>query len=126
LLGIFPYLAVAVLIGFTLKEQTSSATLITGNCIAFVFVLIRHTIVRMQNKELTKTLKVFNNQLEQTVSQRTRDLINKSNDLVKNQERFKSLYEYHPDPILTIDSNGIVLNINQAGSMLLGKESAVL
>ncbi|HCX51644.1 MAG TPA: GGDEF domain-containing protein, partial [Bacillus sp. (in: Bacteria)] len=66
LLGIFPYLAVAVLIGFTLKEQTSSATLITGNCIAFVFVLIRHTIVRMQNKELTKTLKVFNNQLEQT------------------------------------------------------------
>ncbi|PDY37453.1 GGDEF domain-containing protein [Bacillus thuringiensis] len=126
LLGIFPYLAVAVLIGFTLKEQTSSATLITGNCIAFVFVLIRHTIVRMQNKELTKTLKVFNNQLEQTVSQRTRDLINKSNDLVKNQERFKSLYEYHPDPILTIDSNGIVLNINQAGSMLLGKESTAL
>ncbi|PFK83654.1 GGDEF domain-containing protein, partial [Bacillus thuringiensis] len=36
LLVIFPYLAVAVLIGFTLKEQTSSATLITGNCIAFV------------------------------------------------------------------------------------------
>ncbi|PHC94722.1 GGDEF domain-containing protein, partial [Bacillus toyonensis] len=126
LLGIFPYLAVAVLIGFTLKEQTSSATLITGNCIAFVFVLIRHTIVRMQNKDLTETLKVFNNQLEQTVSQRTRDLINKSNDLVKNQERFKSLYEYHPDPILTIDSNGIVLNINQAGSMLLGKDSAAL
>ncbi|KIQ80061.1 diguanylate cyclase, partial [Bacillus sp. L_1B0_8] len=64
LLVIFPYLAVATLIGFTLKEQTSSATLITGNCIAFVFVLIRHTIVRMQNKDLTETLKVFNNQLE--------------------------------------------------------------
>ncbi|WP_267379836.1 diguanylate cyclase, partial [Bacillus sp. GM_Baccil_2] len=126
LLVIYPYLSVALLIGFTLKEQTSSATLITGNCIAFVFVLIRHTIVRMQNKDLTKTLKLFNNQLEQTVSQRTRDLINKSNDLVKNQERFKSLYEYHPDPILTIDSNGIVLNINQAGSLLLGKESAAL
>lgn len=123
LLVIFPYLAVAVLIGFTLKEQTASATLITGNCIAFVFVLIRHTIVRMQNRDLTEMLKVFNNQLEQKVSQRTEDLINKSNDLVKNQERFKSLYEYHPDPILTINSNGTVLNINQAGSMLLGKNS---
>ncbi len=123
LLVIFPYLAVAVLIGFTLKEQTSSATLITGNCIAFVFVLIRHTIVRMQNRDLTEMLKVFNNQLEQKVSQRTEDLIKKSNDLVKNQERFKSLYEYHPDPILTINSNGTVLNINQAGSMLLGKNS---
>lgn len=121
LLVIFPYLAVAILIAFTLKEQTSSTTLITGNCIAFVFVLIRHTIVRMQNRDLTEILKVFNNQLEQKVSQRTADLINKSNDLVKNQEKFKSLYEYHPDPILTIDSNGRVLNINQAGSMLLGK-----
>lgn len=46
--------------------------------------------------------------------------------MVKNQERFKSLYEYHPDPILTIDPNGIVLNINQAGSMILGKSSAEL
>ncbi|WP_141533568.1 GGDEF domain-containing phosphodiesterase [Bacillus cereus] len=126
ILVIFPYLAVAILIGFTFKEQTSSSTLITGNCIAFVFVLIRHTIVRMQNRDLTETLKVFNTQLEQKVSQRTADLITKSNDLVKNQERFKSLYEYHPDPILTIDSNGIVLNINQVGSMLLGKSSAEL
>ena len=75
LLVIFPYLAVAILIGFTLKEQTASSTLITGNCIAFVFVLIRHTIVRMQNKDLTETLKVFNNQLEKKVSQRTADLI---------------------------------------------------
>lgn len=126
LLVIFPYLAVAILIGFTLKEQTSSPTLITGNCIAFVFVLIRHSIVRMQNKNLTETLKGVNNQLEQKVSQRTVDLISKSNDLVKNQERFKSLYEYHPDPILTIDSNGTVLNINQSGSRLLGKDSAAL
>ncbi|WP_063223181.1 GGDEF domain-containing phosphodiesterase [Bacillus cereus] len=126
LLVIFPYLAVVILIGFTFKEQTSSSTLITGNCIAFVFVLIRHTIVRMQNRDLTETLKVFNTQLEQKVSQRTADLITKSNDLVKNQERFKSLYEYHPDPILTIDPNGIVLNINQAGSMILGKSSAEL
>ncbi len=80
----------------------------------------------MQNRDLTETLKVFNNQLEQKVSQRTADLINKSNDLVKNQEKFKSLYEYHPDPILTIDSNGTVLNINQAGSMLLEKNGAEL
>ncbi|PGD63252.1 PAS domain-containing protein, partial [Bacillus wiedmannii] len=29
-------------------------------------------------------------------------------------------------PILTIDSNGTVLNINQSGSMLLGKDSAAL
>ncbi|EEM92937.1 sensor domain-containing protein [Bacillus thuringiensis] len=122
----FPYLAVTILIGFTFKEQTHSSTLIMGNCITFVFVLIRHTIMQMQNRDLTKKLKVFNSQLEQKISQKTADLIKKSNDLLEKQEKFKSLYEYHPDPILTIDSNGIVLNINQAGSILLGKKSVEL
>ncbi|MBO1582850.1 bifunctional diguanylate cyclase/phosphodiesterase [Bacillus sp. XF8] len=126
LLVIFPYLAVTILIGFTFKEQTASATLITGNCIAFIFVLIRHTIVRMQNKELTKRLKMFNNQLEQKIALRTADLIIKSNDLVQNQQKFKSLYEYHPDPIFTIDLDSIVLNVNQAGSVLLGNPTEEL
>ncbi|MFD5174104.1 PAS domain S-box protein, partial [Bacillus mycoides] len=119
-LVVFPYLAVAILIGFTLKEQTSSSTLITGNCIAFVFVLIRHSIVRMQNDTLTKRLQVFNAQLEEKVTLRTSDLVHKSEALSQKQQKFKSLYEYHPDPIFTIDLNGIFLNVNKAGSILLG------
>lgn len=119
-LVIVPYLAVMILIGFTLKEQTSSAILISGNCIAFIFVLIRHAIVRMQNKNFTNRIKVFNAQLEKKVTLRTLDLVQKSNDLVQNQQKFKSLYEYHPDPIFTIDLNGIVLNVNHAGRVLLG------
>ncbi|MEC2627866.1 GGDEF domain-containing protein, partial [Bacillus cereus] len=77
-LVVFPYLAVAILIGFTLKEQTSSSTLITGNCITFIFVLIRHSIVRMQNNSLTKRLQAFNAQLEEKVTLRTSDLVHKS------------------------------------------------
>ncbi|MEX0379659.1 EAL domain-containing protein, partial [Bacillus sp. S4] len=119
-LVVFPYLAVAILIGFTLKEQTSSSTLITGNCIAFVFVLIRHSIVGMQNATLTKRLQAFNAQLEEKVTLRTSDLVHKSEALSQKQQKFKSLYEYHPDPIFTIDLNGIFLNVNKAGSMLLG------
>ncbi|ACK92438.1 TPA: EAL domain-containing protein [Bacillus cereus] len=119
-LVVFPYLAVAILIGFTLKEQTSSSTLITGNCITFIFVLIRHSIVRMQNNSLTKRLQAFNAQLEEKVTLRTSDLVHKSEALSQKQQKFKSLYEYHPDPIFTIDLNGVFLNVNKAGSILLG------
>lgn len=120
ILVIFPYLAVLILIAFTLKEQTSSAILIWGNCIAFIFVLIRHTIVRMQNENLTNKIKVFNSKLEKKVTSRTLDLVRKSNDLVQNQREFQSLYEYHPDPIFTIDLNGTFLNVNHAGQVILG------
>ena len=38
-------------------------------------------------------------------------------------KRDLSHYIDHPDSYLTINSNGTVLNITQAGSMLLGKNS---
>ncbi len=104
---------------FTLKEQTSSSILITGNCITFVFVLIRHSIGGMQNKSLTERLQLFNAQLEEKVAVRTSDLVQKSEALSQKQQKFESLYEYHPDPIFTIDLNGIFLNANKAGGMLL-------
>ncbi|HDR6308204.1 TPA: GGDEF domain-containing protein [Bacillus cereus] len=122
----FPYLIVAFLIGFTLKEQTASSILITGNCITFVFVLIRHSIGRMQNKSLTERLQLFNAQLEEKVAVRTSDLVQKSEALSQKQQKFESLYEYHPDPIFTIDLNGIFLNANKAGGMLFGVATSEL
>lgn len=74
----------------------------------------------MQNNSLTKRLQAFNAQLEEKVTVRTSDLVHKSDALSQKQQKFKSLYEYHPDPIFTIDLNGIFLNVNKAGSVLLG------
>ncbi|KAA0763140.1 bifunctional diguanylate cyclase/phosphodiesterase [Bacillus sp. SH5-2] len=122
----FPYLTVTFLIGFTLKEQTSSSILITGNCITFIFVLIRHSIGGMHNNTLTNRLQLFNAQLEEKVAMRTSDLVQKSEALSQKQQRFESLYEYHPDPIFTIDLNGIFLNVNKAGGMLLGVATSEL
>ncbi len=69
---------------------------------------------------LTKRLQAFNAQLEEKVTLRTSDLVHKSEALSQKQQKFKSLYEYHPDPIFTIDLNGVFLNVNKAGSILLG------
>ena len=74
----------------------------------------------MQNNSLTKRLQAFNAQLEEKVTLRTSDLVHKSEALSQKQQKFKSLYEYHPDPIFTIDLNGVFLNVNKAGSILLG------
>ncbi len=74
----------------------------------------------MQNDSLTKRLQAFNTQLEEKVTLRTSDLVHQSEALSQKQQKFKSLYEYHPDPIFTIDLNGIFLNVNKAGSILLG------
>ncbi|HDR4571357.1 sensor domain-containing protein [Bacillus cytotoxicus] len=119
LLIIFPYLAITILIGFTLKENTASPTLIIGNCITFIFSLIRHVLARMQNRELTKALQSFNKQLEDTVKQRTSDLMLQTEIANRKQQKFQSLHEYHPDPIFTIDLNGVVSNVNKAGSTML-------
>ncbi len=96
LLIIFPYLAITILIGFTLKENTASPTLIIGNCITFIFSLIRHVLARMQNRELTKALQSFNKQLEDTVKQRTSDLMLQTEIANRKQQKFQSLHEYHP------------------------------
>ncbi|MEM5637463.1 PAS domain S-box protein [Bacillus toyonensis] len=74
----------------------------------------------MQNATLTKRLQAFNAQLEDKVTLRTSDLVHKSEALSEKQQKFESLYEYHPDPIFTIDLNGVFLNVNKAGSVLLG------
>lgn len=74
----------------------------------------------MQNATLTKRLQAFNAQLEDKVTLRTSDLVHKSEALSQKQQKFESLYEYHPDPIFTIDLNGVFLNVNKAGSVLLG------
>ena len=36
---------------------------------------------------------------------------------------FKSLYEHHPDPIFTLDLYGNFLNVNNAGTTLLGYQT---
>lgn len=80
----------------------------------------------MQNNSLTERLQFFNAQLEEKVAVRTSDLVQKSEALSQKQQKFESLYEYHPDPIFTIDLNGIFLNVNKAGGMLLGVATSEL
>ena len=121
-----PYLAVASLILFTLHEENFSPILEKGVFITFFFVLIRHMLVRHQNKKLLQKQQLFNLELEKQIELRTEDLVKQTNELYKSQQMFKSLYEHHPDPIFTLDLHGNFLNVNNAGIILLGYQTDAL
>ncbi|MFJ8416056.1 putative bifunctional diguanylate cyclase/phosphodiesterase [Bacillus paramycoides] len=118
-----PYISVVALIVFILAENVFAPIVVIGLMLTFFFVLIRHTLVRRQNKVLLLAQMQFNSELEKQIELRTEDLVEQKNELYHNQQMFKSLYEHHPDPIFTLDLYGNFLNVNNAGTTLLGYQT---
>ncbi|PEQ39514.1 diguanylate cyclase [Bacillus cereus] len=118
-----PYISVVMLIVFILVENVFAPILVIGLMVTFAFVLIRHMLVRRQNKILLLAQMQFNSELEKQIELRTEDLVEQKNELYHNQQMFKSLYEHHPDPIFTLDLYGNFLNVNNAGTTLLGYQT---
>ncbi|WP_025147052.1 EAL domain-containing protein [Bacillus sp. H1a] len=118
-----PYISVVALIIFILAENVFAPIVVIGLMLTFFFVLIRHMLVRRQNKVLLLAQMQFNSELEKQIELRTEDLVEQKNELYHNQQMFKSLYEHHPDPIFTLDLYGNFLNVNNAGATLLGYQT---
>ncbi|QWG47522.1 EAL domain-containing protein [Bacillus mycoides] len=118
-----PYISVVMLIVFILVENVFAPIVVIGLIVTFAFVLIRHTLVRRQNKILLLAQMQFSLELEKQIELRTEDLVEQKNELYHNQQMFKSLYEHHPDPIFTLDLYGNFLNVNNAGTTLLGYQT---
>ncbi|OOR31561.1 putative bifunctional diguanylate cyclase/phosphodiesterase [Bacillus cereus] len=118
-----PYISVVMLIVFLLVENVFAPSVVIGLIVTFAFVLIRHTLVRRQNKILLLAQMQFSLELEKQIELRTEDLVEQKNELYHNQQMFKSLYEHHPDPIFTLDLYGNFLNVNNAGTTLLGYQT---
>ncbi|MGG0727526.1 putative bifunctional diguanylate cyclase/phosphodiesterase [Bacillus paramycoides] len=118
-----PYISVVALIAFILAENVFAPIVVIGLMLTFFFVLIRHMLVRRQNKVLLLAQMQFNSELEKQIELRTEDLVEQKNELYHNQQMFKSLYEHHPDPIFTLDLYGNFLNVNNAGTTLLGYQT---
>ncbi|PGO31445.1 diguanylate cyclase [Bacillus cereus] len=118
-----PYISVVMLIVFILVENVFAPIVVIGLMVTFAFVLIRHMLVRRQNKILLLSQMQFNLELEKQIELRTEDLVEQKNELYHNQQMFKSLYEHHPDPIFTLDLYGNFLNVNNAGTTLLGYQT---
>jgi diguanylate cyclase (GGDEF)-like protein/PAS domain S-box-containing protein len=116
------YVAVICLGIYTMIHDSFSY----GLCAAFAVVLLRQILVRIQNRKLLSQLHGFNIELSSRIAESTRDLMDQQEALQQNKQKFKSLYELHPDPIFTIDLNGKFQQVNKAGVTLLGYQASDL
>ncbi len=120
---LLPYISVIALSIFILVEHVFTPALVTGLIVTFFFVLIRHMLVRRQNRMLLLKQLHFSLELEKQIELRTEDLVDQKNKLFQSKQMFQSLYEHHPDPIFTLDLYGNFLNVNNAGTTLLGYQT---
>ncbi|MFC1537200.1 diguanylate cyclase [Gemmatimonadota bacterium] len=74
--------------------------------------LERRKIIK-QNKKLISDLQIAKKNLEARVRQRTRELR-------KSQERFRSLYDNAPDVYYTVDTGGVIIDCNKMACEFFG------
>lgn len=111
-----------MLIVFILVEYVFAPIIVIGLIITFSFVLIRHSLVRKQNKILLIAQMQFNSELEKQIKLRTEDLVEqKMNSIIIN--KCLNLYTSIIGSIFTLDLYGNFLKVNNAGTTLLGYQT---
>ena len=109
----FPYIGVLILAVIFLFHQNDSFIAFSIILIS-ILVIIKQILVIMENNTLLYDLKTLNEKLENTVPQRTRQLI-------ESEQRYKSLFDYHPDLVYSFDFDGRFTSINFACERFLNK-----
>jgi PAS domain S-box-containing protein len=107
---VFPYLSIVIFLFllFIKKEDELTSILIGGSIVLFLLV-IRQIITLKENDELLRRVTKKTNELEKI-----------KNDLIESEKRHKSLMDYHPYAILSIDRQGNILLVNGACEKILG------
>ncbi|WP_139206620.1 MULTISPECIES: DUF4084 domain-containing protein [unclassified Bacillus (in: firmicutes)] len=98
----FPYISVLILFLFLFFYKSDDRTLNIGSGIAILLIIYRQLAMIMENRLL---LKGFH---ERTL------------ELAINKQRYKSLFEYHPDGVFSINLEGVFVTANDACSGIIG------
>ncbi|WP_051556453.1 putative bifunctional diguanylate cyclase/phosphodiesterase [Alkalihalobacterium bogoriense] len=101
----FPYLLVFLLFTFMLvtdKLERGLHSLEIGTLLAILLLIIRQIIVIIENRRLIQ------------------NLLCKTDELDLSEQRYKSLFEFHPDAAYSVDLEGHFTSANAACSNLLG------
>ncbi|MFP7474229.1 DUF4084 domain-containing protein [Niallia taxi] len=97
-----PYINILVLLIFIILKENASNTYITGLAISIFLVIIRQVLEILENQGLLDKYS------------------RKAEELEISEQRYKSLFEYHPSAVFEIDLKGKFEGVNAAGSKLLG------
>lgn len=105
---ILPYFLVAFLFVFMIKNSSGLNILSIGSGLSIFLVIVRQFIVISENRKLV-------NQYHQ-----------KTEELELSEERYRSLFEYNPDSVFSIDLKGKIESMNSVGASLLGGDKDTL
>lgn len=100
---IAPLVSIVLLLMVVIVNQNTQVTSLTvGSYIAIMLVIIRQFLILIENKHF---LRKFNEQ---------------NKELSLSAQRYRSLFEYHPDPVFSLDVKGRFLSANEACAKLTG------
>ena len=103
-----PYLNVTILFIFMFNKGTGNYAVSIGLGISILLVVVRQIIMIIENHHLL------------------REYSQKADELEISEERYRSLFEYHPDAVYSLDLKGKFESINSAGAKLFGYEKKEL
>jgi PAS domain S-box-containing protein len=107
---IFPYLSIVIfLILLFIKRDDELTSIIIGGSVVLLLLVIRQSITLKENDQLLRR-----------VTKKTIELEKIKNDLIESEKRHKSLMDYHPYAIISMDKQGNILLANRACEKILG------
>lgn len=98
----YPYLSVVLLFAFLIAHSSRLNAVSLGAGMAITLVIARQWSIIMENQKLLQ------------------EISSKADALEMSEQKYKSLFEHHPDCVFSLDLNGRIQGTNKAGMELLG------
>ncbi|MFP7476879.1 DUF4084 domain-containing protein [Terribacillus saccharophilus] len=98
----YPYASVILLFAFLITQSTQLDAVSLGAGIAIILVIARQLLVIKENQKLLL------------------EISSKADALEISEQKYKSLFEHHPESVFSLDLDGRIQGANKAGMDLLG------
>lgn len=107
--NILPYLCLVILLILAIIKKEDAMGIYIGGTAVLFLIVVRQVVIIFENESLVHQLK-----------KRTKELESTQFELLESQEKYKSLFDYHPDAIFSIDRTGKIISSNYSFTTIFG------
>ena len=100
---LFPFLGLTSLYLFMIYTSIGANAITIGVGVSILLVIVRQFLLLSENRRLLQKY------------------LKNADELQSSQERYRSLFEHHPDAAFSFTLDGTVLSVNEKGAEILGK-----